>query len=462
MLKIIRQTFAALTPARRRDIAFFIVLGFILSASIVRIKLYGDPHLSIAGNDTQTYVDASRVPLSSSEIMTGRRLLTTNLVYKFFEPEDGYQVLVNGSLETTRRAFQPGFDGIVIFQLILSIVGWGALAFMVASYLKQPLMKILSAALVILFAFTPQMADWDSILMSESLTFSLFALQLALLIRIAFALYEDPNARFIPWLIAWAVVFFFWTFLRDTNLVASVITALMIAGVLISLRYRRNKALYGGLVFLATVVVLGMVTAGISIRSIVQLRNLYKDDIFVHESRVAIFQEMGMPADDLYDPEFEPWLAEHGAQTVFRFMLAYPGYPLEKLVNDFPSGFQEIKQTYFNAPEIGDLRQTLMDIGDTLHPETPTPFLLSGILLIGLLLLAMNNVSTSRPWAWLGLWLFLTATLTLIPTILGDTWALNRHALFSSMIYRLFMWLFAIVIMDIALDQDNQTPAVTQ
>lgn len=462
MLKNIRQTLFNIPQARWRDIAFFIVIGFVLVASIVRIRLYGDPHLSIAGNDTQTYVDASRVPLLSSEIMTGRRLLTTNLVYKFFEPEGGYQILVNGSLETTRRAFQPGFDGIAFFQLILSIVGWGVLALMVAGYLKHPLMKIMSAVLVILFAFTPQMADWDSILMSESLTFSLFALQLALLIRITFALYKDPDVKSIPWFIAWAIVFFFWTFLRDTNLVASVITVFMIAGVLISLRYRRNKSLYGAMIFLAAVVILGMVTAGSSVRSIVQLRNLYKDDIFVHESRVAIFQEMGMPADDLYDPEFEPWLAEHGAKTVFRFMLAYPGYPLEKLVNDFPLGFQEIKQTYFNAPEMGDIRQPLMDIGDTLHPETATPFLLSAILLIGLLTLAMKNTSTSRPWAWLALWLFLTATFTLIPTILGDTWALNRHALFSSMIYRLFIWLFAIIIMDIALDQDNRTQAVTQ
>ena len=65
------------------------VIAVILIAAILRIRWYGNPALSIAGNDTQTYVDASHVPLFSSEIMTGRRLLTTNLVYKFLEPKDG-------------------------------------------------------------------------------------------------------------------------------------------------------------------------------------------------------------------------------------------------------------------------------------------------------------------------------------------------------------------------------------
>jgi hypothetical protein len=60
--------------------------------------------------------------------MTGRRLLTTNIVYKFFEPKDGYQITVNGSLFTAKREFQPGFDRIAILQLIMSILGWGYLA----------------------------------------------------------------------------------------------------------------------------------------------------------------------------------------------------------------------------------------------------------------------------------------------------------------------------------------------
>src|SRR5688572_8333704 len=89
------------------NILIFMILVF---WALFRVFSYGDPTLSIAGNDTPTFVEASRVPLFSAEMMTGRRLLTTNLIYKVLEPDSGYEILVNGSIETTRRVFQPGFD----------------------------------------------------------------------------------------------------------------------------------------------------------------------------------------------------------------------------------------------------------------------------------------------------------------------------------------------------------------
>jgi len=146
-------------------------------------------------------------------------------------------------------------------------------------------------------------------------------------------------------------------------------------------------------------------------------------------------------------------------------MFIHPGYPALKIKKDFPESFREIKQTYFKAPDLSPSRDLLMALGDALHPENTTPFLLDLILLFGLFMLAtINSEGSSRPWAWLGAWLFLTATFTLIPTILGDTWALNRHTLFSTTIFRLFMWVFSIVIIDIAINPSAQkiVPAIEQ
>ena len=435
------------------------VLALILIASFLRVKFYGDPALSIAGNDTITYVEASQVPLFSAEIFTGRRLLTTNLVYKMFEPESGYEILINGSLETTRRGFQNGFDRIVIFQLILSLVGWGALAWSVSQTLRNSWMQVIGAALILAFAYTPHMADWDSILMSESLTFSLFALQLALLIKITFDLYRDPNAKVTGLIMVWGVVAFFWVFLRDTNVFTALMTLGMIAILMVSPRYRKKKTLVGTMLFLVFVVVLGLVTARASVRTVVQIRNIYKDDIFPNPGVVTVFQNMGMPVDSFFAPEFEPWLQTEGASTLFRFMLTHPGYVGTKLWNDFPDSFYEIKQTYFTARDLNPARNILFEVGNSLHPENPTPFLASILPLIGLLLLASKDIGDSRPWAWLGLWLIFTATLTLIPTILGDTWALNRHALYSTMIFRMTMWLFPIILADTALERDSNFAA---
>ncbi len=433
------------------------VLLIIVVFSLLRLRFYGDPALSIAGNDTNSYVESSQASLFSAEIWTGRRLLTTNLIYKILEPENGYEIRVNGSLETTKRVYQPGFDRIVILQMGLSILGWGLLAWLFSENLKSTWAKITSAMLILAFAFTPQMADWDSILLSESLTFSLFALQFALLVKMAFLLYKDPDASVIGWALAWAVASFFWTFLRDTNMFTSIMTVTMIAALMIAPRYRRNKTLKGIAVFQLLVIVLAFLTARSSARTMDQIDNLYIDDIFPNPALVAIFQEMGMPVDSYLEPEFHPWLQEHGSTTMIRFMLAHPGYVTQKLARDFAPAFTEIKQTYFNARNLNPMRDYLFGLGNALHPENTTPFLASLLALVGIVLLAFRNTGNSRVWAWLGMWLFLSASLTLIPTILGDTWALNRHALYSTLIYRLGMWLFPLILVDLAWQQDAQT-----
>lgn len=387
--------------------------------------------------------------------MTGRRLLTTNIIYKILEPKEGYQILVNGSIETSRRVFQPGFNRIVILQLILSIAGWGVLAFTVSEYIKTPPMKVLSAITIVAFAFTPQIADWDSVLMSESLTFSLFAFQFAVLVKLVFLIYKDPNSKISGYIAIWVILYFLWTFLRDTNLFASLVTIGMIMSLLFSIRYRKNKYLCRMLAFVTAIFILGLFTSSNSTRSLVQIANIYKDDLLPNPARVATLQNLGMPAPN--SAGYQAWFEENSAKTLIKFMLIHPGYPAAKIMKDFPSAFTEIKQTYFKAPEQAQARKLLMALGDTLHPENTTPFLLDLFLLFGLILLALKNTNdTSRPWAWLGMWLFLTASITLIPTILGDTWALNRHALFSTMIYRMFMWVFSIIIMDIAIEQGAQ------
>ncbi len=455
-MKNVRSFLTNIKVKLQKNIYRSVVFGIILLALGMRVTLYGDPALSIAGNDTASYIESSQVPLFSKEMMTGRRLLTTNLIYKVFEPSDGYQILVNGSIATTRRVVQPGFTGIVVAQLIFSIAGWVLLALSISENIKHPLMKILSVVAVVLFAFTPQIADWDSILMSESFTFSLFALQLAILIKLAFSFYKNQNLLNPAYLIVWAIIFFLWTFLRDTNLFVSFVTAGMIVILLVSFRFRNNIYLKSILVFVVAILFVGLATSGNSTRSQVQMVNIYNDDLLRSPASVSTLKKLGMPTPNSAD--YQVWFQENAAKSLVKFMIIHPGYPTMKIIKDFPDAFTEIKQTYFKAPELAQQRETLLELGNSLHPENTTPVMMDLLLLIGAILLAIKNKNeASQTWAWLGIWLMLTASVTLIPTILGDTWAINRHALFSTMIYRLFMWVFPIVIMDIALNQNTQT-----
>jgi hypothetical protein len=424
---------------------------------ILRVLLYGDPNLSIAGNDTPSFVKSSQVPLFSKEMITGQRLLTTNLIYKAFEPQNGYEILANGSIETTRRVFQLGFNYVAITQLIISILGWGALAFVVSMKIKNKLIRILCISILLLFAFTPQVADWDSILMSESLNFSMFALQLAILIKLVFSFYQDSEQKQGFWLAIWAVLHFLWIFVRPTNLFVAPVTFVAVATLLFIKKYRKNKYLYAILVFTLGIFATSVITTNSSVRSLNY--NVYYDDLISKPTRLAILQSWGMPAPDSSD--FHPWFQENSTKTLIRFMVTYPGYPATKIINDFPLAFTEIKQTYFKTPDLA-FREAVMFIGNALHPENTTPFFMSLILILATIYLAKNQQgSNSAAWAWMGIWLFLTATATLIISIIGDTWGINRHALLSTTIYRLCMWLFAIVIIDIALEKNSQPAQIT-
>ena len=321
-------------------------------------------------------------------------------------------------------------------------------------------MKILSVVMIILFAYTPQMADWDSILMSESLTFSLFALQLAILIKLTFLIYKKQNSTASIYIVIWAIIFFLWTFLRDTNVFASFVLIGMIVSLLVSNKYRKNKYLLSSLAFVAAIFILGLTTSSHSTRSLVQMTNIYNDDLLRSPASVSTLKELGgMPPPD--STEYPAWFQKNSAKTLIKFMLIHPGYPIFKIIKDFPQSFTEIKQTYFKVPWQGPFRDNLMTIGDAIHPENTTPFLMDTILLFGIVYLAIKNKNNSQPWAWVGVWLFLTAGITLIASILGDTWALNRHALFSTTIYRLFMWVFPIIIMDIAIEHQSNEGKIT-
>lgn len=438
---------------KQPDLTSLIILTMVIAASVARTRLYGDIRLSIASNDTSSYVDSSHVRLFSTEIMTGRRPLTTNLLYKILEPKEGYEILVNGSGDTTRRAFQPGFDRIVILQLILSLLGWGYLAITVAEHLSNPFMKFLGAFIIVVFAFTPQIADWDSVLMSESLTFSMFSFQAAILVRLVFLTYKDPDTRVPAYTVVWAAVTFLWTFLRDTNLFSSVMTFMLISCLFISQRYRKSTILHFMLSISAGFAILGLITSGNSTRSLIQTAHVFESDLLPSPARVASLQAMGMP--EPYSTEYQVWFLEKGSTALVRILLIHPGYTAEKIIKDFPPSFTNINQTYFKAPEQAEARGILMSLGNALHPENTTPFLMTALLLIGLIYIATKNInSTSQPWAWLGMWLFLTACTVLFVTILGDTFGLNRHSIFPTMIFRLCMWIFSIIAMDIALDRN--------
>ena len=428
------------------------VLALILAAIYLRWHIYGDLRLSIANNDTQSYVTSAKARPLSWEAFTGRRLFTTNLLYRLFRPKEGYEILVNGSAGTTRRQVQPTFAGMAVFQNLASILCWTVLTVIIAGGLKNRGLQILAALVITTFAFTPQLADWDSVLTSESLTFSLFTLQFGLLALLITRLFKDPEATpaTIFLAILWLLTVFFWTFLKDGNLYTLVVDALAIGGLLAFKSLRRQKILFLILLgALASFFALGWATAARSSRSQIQLWHVYEVSILPSPARAEFMKAQGMP--DRPSAKFSRWFRQHAQEAYVKFLLTHPGYVLTNYTRDSLAAFASGVQPYFTAPEL-PLRQALIPFGQVLHPSDPSPMLMDTLLLAGVWAIALKRRPDSGlAWAWLASWLYLAAHAGMFITVFGDAYALTRHALMATTMFRLFMWMFAIVVIELAL-----------
>ncbi len=214
-----------------------VVWAILFGMIFVRLTSYGDLSLSVANGDTASYIKSGDAPLFSKDMLTRSRLFTTNLLYypadvQECEPEVVSYPAVQAE---TYRGIQPCFDKIVLFQNVLSVIAWGLLAWVVSKRLRGGYEKLLAALLITSFGFTPAIADWDSILGSESLTFSLFAVSLALVIEICFMVAEGKfNGKFSVAIAVFAVVALtLWAFTRDANiytLLVLPVTSILSAG----------------------------------------------------------------------------------------------------------------------------------------------------------------------------------------------------------------------------------------
>ena len=183
----------------------------IVLAAIGRFIAFGDARLAVATNDTISYVNSSEAPVLSGEFFSGQRLPTTNLLYKIFRPPGGYVDFVVPN--TTERQVLPGYENIAILQVILSILGWGALAYVISARVKNRFLKFIACGMILLIGFVPQTADWDSVMGSESLSFSLFALAFAFLIAFAHRIHEGetPDARTVWTGVCFCITFMLWS-----------------------------------------------------------------------------------------------------------------------------------------------------------------------------------------------------------------------------------------------------------
>lgn len=444
----------AIDFVRRRGAAI-IVLAIVLAGVCFRLTAYGDLRLSVGTMDTDSYQQSARVSPFSWAAFTGQRLYSTNLLYRIANAHDCPvgRLSAPATGKETQRALQDCFDGIVVTQAVLSVLGWAALIGSVASMLSSGWLKIASALILTTFAFVPQVADWDSILSSESLTFSMFALSLAFIIQALRSWARDggPSSwrRATVFSMAATASLAVWTFTRDANVYTTLIlgaeAVVMLAGA------KSHRAALAGLAVGAFCLsAIAFASAAQSERWKTPLGDAMEEYVLPYPARVASLQRLGMPTPG--STEYQAWFDRQGPAAYAAFLLSHPGFLAVTITPRINAIFAENNQPYFKATGLS-ARDVGLQVGDIVHAKSSAIPLLDAILVLALLIRAIRRRTTeSWPAAGLTLWLLLSATTTFVIAFFADPIGVERHVLFALTVFRLLSWIVLFLVGDITQD----------
>lgn len=435
--------------------ANILILCILVLGAWLRAAMYGNLNLSIGMRDTQSYIDSSNAPLYSREAFTGRRLFTTNLLYKLANDEKKCKLItisdpVSGREE--KRTFQTCFNNIAVIQNLVSILGWCLLAWIISNRIKNPFYKIASAILILLFGFTPQIAEWDSILSSESLSLSLLPIVIALLGEIIFRMMGEPTEQSAIGnkllTLIWLVIFLLWVFVRDVQLYAVLITIVLMLSAIFLKKIRPILSIWPILLLLVGIFILGNTTSRQSSRWQPSLIHAFDDFINPYPSRMEFMTRWGMPKDTS-GAEYQAWFNNKALNAYGAFLVSHPGVLITAAFERSPYFSSDFIQPYFKTSEVFH-RDILLIIGEALHPETNAIYILDFLLWASLCIAAYK---TREPgfvgWAWLATWLFFYLIISLLISFFGDTSGTRRHIFPSVEGLRLFLWISLFVHLDL-------------
>ncbi|MBE0672071.1 MAG: hypothetical protein IH588_15935 [Anaerolineales bacterium] len=440
----------------------FVIILILAGGIWFRLTQYGNLRLSVAMPDTSTFITSASAPFLSFEDFSSRRLFTTNLLYRLSQGEECANPEISSPYDgkEIERSIYKCFSSIVLIQNLLSVIGWSLLALTTAKWIKTPIYKIAAMAIILSFGFSPQIAEWDSVLSSEALSISLLTLVIALLQEIAFGVafhknHPEKNKTTGALIIVWTLVFLLWCFVRDVQLYAIIGTLILTIPLLYFQEIRQIKLIIPVLTAISLVFVLGTKTAQASDRWQPSIEHALTYHVLPYPSRVEAMMNRGMPSPQAIE-EFKAWLNTRANKDYGVFLITHPGFIVSTIFD--LSGYlnSDFLQPYFTM-EANKLRDKMLVVGEMFHPQTNAVYLISLLLVFSLTYSAITLKDRSTmAWAWLASWIFVYSSVSLILSLFGDTDGTRRHIYPSVELFRLSNWLFLIVHFDLV-NQKFQT-----
>ena len=436
---------------RNNNIGYVVVLlGFILGRWQI-----SNTDADHAFADTLGYARVSETGLGSRLFWGGERPFTVPLIYQAL------------GLEAKDPPDQQAMRRVTSFQIGLSVLSWISLATAVAWATQGRWSRLAAFGLILAFATSLDITQWDRILLSESVSSSIFAEIVGgsiLGVQLWAPETGGPDRLWQILFVAYmSLLVVFFAFARDSNGYIVLAVSIGLAGsvCLPAVRTRPVAPIAG---------ILALIMAGtfcfqdrstnLGKRWLGPFLNVFSARILPVEEFVEFFSDRGFPAEAITEemylgrPVFLSqlqqtqeggrlleWIEKNGKSTYLQFLASRPAQTLGKPIQRAGS-MVNVDSSEYRLRERPDPAWAVL-ISDLMFP-TRTEFLLGFALLAPVVLLSTKNRLRTFQLTVTGLALMVVSYPLAVVIWHADTIELERHSYQLALQVRLAAWLLVI------------------
>lgn len=275
------------------------------------------------------------------------------------------------------KVFAANFNFLTASQLGFSIICWGVLASVCAYVIRSFPLKLLAFAIVLGFSLSQQIILWDSIILSESLHYSLWALFYACGLLVCHS-WSGPRAATL------IALGFLLAFLRDTNAYMLLSASVVLVLLMLLRSHPRRFLLIGGSFALIFGLSFSLSAAGG--HPFPALMNLIGLRVLPNPDYLAFFEQQGMPvSDDLLKysgkaahaeditmtqnpalADFRAWVRQRGTAAFVGFLWHFKADTLQNPLGD-PMAVVAPNLYYYSATGFKPILERTR-LGEWLYP----------------------------------------------------------------------------------------------
>jgi hypothetical protein len=436
----------------------FVVLCFYVIAFLFFVKLmflYPTFDAERVFRDTYSYVTAAEKPFFSTGFWIGERPFTLPLMFKVL------------GINTQNYQTNLVMSNVAQFQTWFSIFCWAFLGLALGITFRKRWLGVGAFGIILLFSLNLEISLWDSLLLSESISLSLFAWLVGLWILIEM-IFPFTLRSFAGWLLflVMVIVTILYTFTRDTNLYFVIICGPFFA--LLAWLKKKDKIQCIFYSVYAVIVIALFVFQNYSVSNGNRWQILIYDNLSLRllkdEQAIKYLEKKGLPIDEelmsvttMTPPEYQKyfltsdnmqavrsWVNSKGKTIYLQYLLSRPvasllepinGY--SKLLNGSSVEYRREKQPIRPIPEV------ITRISKVFYPRSP--------LILGFMLV----ISIAGAAFWLGghekksVWVIIMVLVVSIYPLMfiiwhGNPMEVERHAIQIAVQLRLAGWIAVI------------------